>query len=164
VVVEERTGSKIICGECDSDLLIDTDTCPICGTSLHPEKKMDDRESRLKAQVIKAYNLLYCAEYMDVGTTRANELIADAREEIEVGDLDLAEEMISHALEHVFEPLKGALKKELSEANKRLRKEEVFGVEVGEYRDLLKKAKETLEDGELDRCLILLVNLRKRSG
>ncbi len=152
---------EIRCEECDSELIVNTGTCPICGNEIPVKGRasIDEKESDMMDKIRTAYNLVFCAEYLNIGTQKANELIAQARQELDVGDFEEAEEALSKAFDEILPPLKEELKKELSEAYKLLRKKEVSGTDISEFsRDLLRKANAALDAGELDKTLVLVEN------
>ncbi len=163
-VSKQKSGLTVICEECDSELIVDTGTCPICGSKLS-DKETSENENILMDKIRVAYNLIFCAEYMGIDTKEANELIGTAREEMEIGDFEKAEEKLAEAFGLISPILEKELKKKLSAAYKLLKEKEASSAKVSLFsRNLLKKAKYALENGELDRCLVLLENFRRYMG
>ncbi|MFO8110573.1 MAG: hypothetical protein R6U17_08690 [Thermoplasmata archaeon] len=68
-----------------------------------------EEEEMLTNRIKSVYNMVYYAEEMDIDTRDTNELIADAREEVDVGDLDKADKLITRALDQIVPILKEKL-------------------------------------------------------
>jgi len=153
---------NIICEECDSELVVDTKICPICGSVLEQweVEGVDQKEIFIKKKIEKTYNMVYHAEHLDIDTMEANELIILARQELEVGDFHRAEDYITEAHEKIYEQLKDELKKEIEKAYKELKKADFSGVERSEVKKMVHKANHALKKGELNDCLALLEYLK----
>ncbi|MFO8109060.1 MAG: hypothetical protein R6U17_00845 [Thermoplasmata archaeon] len=154
---------KVLCMKCGSEVIVSGEKCPICGENLFYKNKRErsEEELALMDKVKTAYNLVYCAEHMDVDTRQTNELIVSAREEIDAGELNTARDMITKGVEHIIEPLEKELKKDLRKVYKLLRTKEVFGGDISHSKEFLKKANAALDREEYEKCLTLLEHLKK---
>ncbi len=150
---------KARCHKCNLELVDDPEVCPLCGTALYPHGV--SREIMLMNKVRTTYNMVFCAEYLDIDTREVNELIASTRDLMGTDDLDSAEELITKAMNSVCVPLEKALSKELSDIHRMLRKKEVFGRDVSRFKDLLRGANSALADKDYDTCLAIIDSIKK---
>lgn len=144
---EQETG--VICENCDSELLIELNKCPICGNELPVKGTVDKTENVIRKKITLVYNMMFWAEEFDINTLRCNEMISSAREQLEVGDLDLADKLINDAFKEIFDPLVESLEDRDKER-------------ISEVKDLLSKAVEYMKDEKLNSSLLLLKEYKNK--
>ncbi len=106
--------------------------------------------------------LIFDAEMLGIDVTDANELLDKAKLEIEVGDWESAEEFANDASEIIFENVPERLKVMVNKAQKELKKAKIRGMNVSEEIDILKRASMAKDDGDMERCIILMKRYKER--
>ncbi|MGM0406235.1 MAG: hypothetical protein ACQEQM_08870 [Thermoplasmatota archaeon] len=157
---KEEEEEEIICDNCDSELLLSLRKCPICGNDLSLNSSLDQTEKALRRKFTIVYNMVFWAETFEIDTLNCNKMISQAREELEVGDLDTSEELIDQAFEEIFDPLVKEL--ETIDKNKSVFKEDISEEKISEIKDLLIKSIGYMKDGDLDSSLLTLKEYKKK--
>ncbi|MFO7791640.1 MAG: hypothetical protein R6W73_01475 [Candidatus Saliniplasma sp.] len=159
---EESKGSKTVCQECGSELIVDLAKCPICGEDLPGEGVNSKAEADIKKKMTLLYNLVFWAEEMDLDTLGSYKMIRQARDELKVGDLEEAKRFLKNALDEIFKPLINSLEEDMSKEWKGIKKSDISGENIIQLRSFLKKAVDCKEEGRSYQVLILLNEYRKK--
>ncbi|MFO7820847.1 MAG: hypothetical protein R6V56_02125 [Lentisphaeria bacterium] len=106
-------------------------------------------------------SLIFDAEIIGVNTSEGNELLNKAKEELDVGDWEKAEEYAEEAKEKVLERVPETLKSEIKEAQTELKKAKISGIDVSEPIKLLKRASYAQEEGDMEKCLRTMKRYRE---
>ena len=157
---KKKEKQEIVCKNCDSELLLSLRRCPICGSELIVKNIVDKTENEIRRKFTIVYNMVFWAENFEIDTLSCNQMISQAREELEVGDLDTSEELIEQAFKELFDPLVEEL--ETIDKDEADFKEDISDERISEVKKLLIKSIEYMKDGEIDNSLLTLKEYKKK--
>ncbi len=151
----------IVCEKCNSDILIELRVCPICGNELTIKDTINKTENEIRKKFTLVYNMIFWAEKFDINTLACNKKISKAREQLEVGDFDEAEELINNAFKEIFEPLIETLDG-IEKGSKDYDDLDISKDDFSEFKVLLNKTIDFMEKGELDSSLLVLKRIQDK--
>ncbi|MEF8873315.1 MAG: hypothetical protein V5A88_01445 [Candidatus Thermoplasmatota archaeon] len=161
---KEAEGPKTVCPECDSELIVEISSCPICGSDIpgEDERSVNEAESAVREKMTLIYNLLFWAEELQIDTRRSYELLSNAWDELRAGDLEESERFLDKALEEVFKPMVKTLRDDLREKSEDIENADLSKKEISELASLVGDAVESKEDDDLDEALSLLIDYKMK--
>ncbi|MFO7992234.1 MAG: zinc-ribbon domain-containing protein [Thermoplasmata archaeon] len=136
------------------------------------EKMMEERDKEKKyekAQISKAQKkidklerLIYWAEKCDMKTTGIQDVLSKSKEELKVGDWSKSMKNSDRAMKMIKEPLIKALKNSVLHDRKEHKTDEIFGGDVSDAFELMKKAKMKLDKGDIFGGIDYIKRYRKK--
>ncbi len=162
---KEPEESKRVCPECDSELIVDLSTCPICGNDLpiKDELNIDEAERPLRKKMTLLYNLIFWAEELKIDTRKSYGLLSQAWDELKIDHLEESEKFLDKAFEEVFAPIVKGLKADLRKKSKDVEKADLSKEEISGLGSLLRDVIESKEEDDLDEALSLLIEYKRKS-
>lgn len=160
----EPEDPKRVCPECDSELIVDLSTCPICGSDLprKDEVSIDEAERPLRKKMTLLYNLLFWAEELDIDTRKSYEQLSLAWDELKVDHLEESERFLDEALEEVFDPIVETLEGDLRKKSEDVEKSDLSKDEISELGSLLQDAVDSKKKDDRNEALSLLIEYKMK--
>ncbi len=124
----------------------------------------DEPMGEAESHVAYVGKLIFDAEMLGIDSTDANELLDKAKLEIDVGDWESAEEFANDAGDKIFENVPDRLRLMVTEAQTDLKKAKIFGINVSEEIAILKSANMAKDEGDMERCIVLMKRFKEKMG
>jgi len=108
-------GSETVCPGCDSVVISDLDSCPVCGTEIlgKDQRGVKKSERAVSEKITNIYNLIYRAEELEIDTMKSYQLVSQAKGELKVGDIEEAKTLLDEAIEYIFRSIVTALEDDI---------------------------------------------------
>lgn len=160
----EPVSPKRICPECDSELIVDLSTCPICGSDLpvKDEMSVDEAERSLRKKMTLIYNLIFWAEELNIETRKSYKMLSRAWNKLKADDLEETEKILDKAVEEIFDPIVKALRADLRKMSKDVEDADLSKKEISELSSLLNDAVEIKKEESIEESLSLLIDYKMR--